>query len=139
MSLQSVAEEAQKSNKTESTSGKNPAYYAKRKQSFIDETCQSPVTEVRIHAAGSEFTPSSNLKLMLDAELDKDVLSALLMNDRVPIKALEAFIATDACSQFAEGDEAYDHVMGRLNVAATDPGSSDNTDGDGDSGDEDGG
>ncbi len=135
MSLQQAVQDAQASNKTESTSGKNPAYYAKRKQSFIDETCQSPVTEVRIHAAGSEFTPSSNLKLMLDAELDKDVLSALLMNDRVPIKALEAFIATDACSRFAEGDEAYDHVVGRLNLATSDPGSSDNPDGDGDSGD----
>lgn len=120
MTLQEAVKTARETNKTENTSGKNPAYYAKQKQEFIEEVCQSPVTEVRIHAASSEFTPLGNLKAMLVVEQDKDVLSILMQNDRIPIKSLEAFLETPGAEQFNSEDEAYQHVFDRLSSADPD-------------------
>ena len=122
MTLQDAVKEAQAANKTESTSGKNPAYYTKQKQSFIDEVFVSPEAQVRIHAAGSEHAPVGNLKRLLENETDMDVLSVLLMNSRIPSKSLETWSKTDAAEQFSENDEVYQHVLARLSSAAEEAG-----------------
>ena len=119
MSLKDVVAKAKSNRKTDHTSGKTPAFYAKQKQDCIDEACQSPVNEVRIHMAGSQFNPNSNLKDMLKIEQEKDVLSALMQNDRVPIKSLEVFLDTELSNQFTEEDEAYRFIQERFGVEET--------------------
>ena len=122
MSLQDSITTAVKNSKTEGHStGKTPAFYNKRKDAFIDGACTNPVPEVRIYAAGSDATPTKNLKEMLVAEKDIDVLTVLLMNPRVPTKALEAFMDTPEAELFDKEDEVYQYIIQRVGTEDTEP------------------
>lgn len=114
MSLKEVVATAKTNKTSERTTGKTPAFYAKQKQECIDEGCQSLETTVRIHFAGSSFTPANNLKAMLKVEEDKEVLSVLVQNERLPERALESWLDTPQAEMFDEDDEAYQFVQARF-------------------------
>jgi len=118
-SLKDAVNEKIKSKTTESTSGKKPSYYTKQKQLSIDESCTSPVIEVRLHMAASSHTPTGNLKDMLKVESDKDILSALLQNDSIPVKALGEFLETERADLFNDTDDAYNFVLERIGSTDT--------------------
>lgn len=116
MSLKEVIAQAKSNKSNERTTGKTPSFYIKQKQACIDEACTSPVTEVRIHMAGSQYTPAGNLKRMLKIEENKDVLSVLVQNERLPIKALEAFVDSELGSIFSPDEEAYQFIQARFGI-----------------------
>ena len=122
MSLKEAVNTAVKDAKTENHStGKTPAFYTKRNNAFIAEVCTSPIAENRILAAGSQNTPTKSLKEMLTVEKDVDVLSVLLMNPRIPTKALEAFMDTPEIDLFSEEDEAYKYIVSRVGTVEPEP------------------
>ena len=101
-----------------STGAKNPAYYARLKNLFIEEMANSVNETTRIEVAGSEFVPAGTLKSMLVSELDTDVLRIVLMNPRTPLKAIIEFTNSDHAKVFNDDEEIVEYLKSR--VSATD-------------------
>lgn len=100
------------------TSSKDPAYYSREKNLFINEMATNPIDGVRIAAAGSDHIPAGTLKSMLETEIDTDVLRVVLMNPRTPLKAISKF-TDDARAEAFDGDEEVTkYLKSRANANA---------------------
>ena len=75
------------------TSSKNAAFYNAEKTLFIAECSINKDSKVRMFAASNTHTPTKILTEMLTLEQDKHVLRAVLMNAKIPRKAVATFVS----------------------------------------------
>jgi ABC-type proline/glycine betaine transport system substrate-binding protein len=76
-----------------SKSSKNPAFYNAEKNLFIAEASIDDEAKVRMFVATNTHTPTKVLTAMLEVEQDKQVLKAVLLNDKMPRKAVAKFVS----------------------------------------------
>ena len=90
-----------------SNSSKNAAFYNKEKSLFIAECSICTDSKVRMFAASNTHTPTKILTEMLKLERDKHVLKAVLLNSRIPRKAVAEFVSNnnDERVDWFENDE----------------------------------
>jgi len=80
---------------SKSKSSKNPAFYNAEKNLFIAEASIDKEAKVRMFVATNSHTPTKVLTAMLEVEQDKQVLKAVLLNDKMPRKAVAKFVSND--------------------------------------------
>jgi len=116
----SALKEALKSTKTsKNTSSKNPAYYSREKNLFINDMATNPDEIVRIAAAGNEHVPAGTLRSMLETETDVDVLRTILMNPRTPLKAIAVFTDDSRATAFDGDEEVTDFLKARISSGSS--------------------
>ena len=76
-------------------SSKTPKFYNEEKNHFIVECSTSKETKVRMFAATNSHIPTKILSGMLEVEKDKQVMRAILMNDKLPRKSVAKFVSND--------------------------------------------
>ena len=91
----STLKNAFKPTTSKSTSSKNPTYYNNEKNLFITDAAFDDDAAVRKFAAKNEHTPTKVLVAMLETEQDKQILRLVLMNDKMPRKAVTKFVNND--------------------------------------------
>ncbi len=122
MSLKELVAE-QRKNTSSHSSGKNPAYYSKQRQLFVDAMCNHTNPMVRAAAYSNQYVPTKMLSEAASNEEDSAVLKAIIMNDRLPQKALEDFAKSDTADQFEADADVNDHVRDRFGLVAPEPAS----------------
>lgn len=90
---------------SKNSSGKTPQFYSQQKSSFISEMAIHVDEIVRVAVASSDYVPTSILRTMLSKEQDEDVLRAILLNPRTPIKALNTFVKDPRAAAFNDDEE----------------------------------
>lgn len=97
---------------SKSNSSKTPKFYNEEKNRCIIEGASNSEGAVRMYFATSDAIPTKILVGMLQVERDKQILRAILMNNKLPRKAAAAFVtnATDDRVEWFEGDvEVLEH------------------------------
>ncbi len=120
MSLRDLVAESRKNNSSHS-SGKNPAYYNKQRSFFVEAMCNHSDPIVRAAAFSNEYVPTKKLSEAAIKETDTDVLKAIIMADRLPLKSLEDFAKADAADAFEADTDVINHIRDRFGLVALSP------------------
>lgn len=92
--------------------GKTPAYYNEEKNRCIADMATHSNAIVRNAIALNPHTPTKVLVGMLEIEQDKQILRAVIMNERMPRKAVAKFVndVNDTRVEwFADDEEMIEH------------------------------
>lgn len=100
---------------TGNSSSKNPAFYNRMKNQFIVDMATAEDASIRVTVAGNNHVPANTLKQMLETESDVQVLRAVLMNPRTPLKAITN---CEQAEQFADDEQVIAHLKARVNSAS---------------------
>ncbi len=115
MTLSQLVTEAQSSQKkTNGSSGKGPAYYNKEKAKFIVSMINDDNPIVRAAAVECESIPTKMLQNAFALEEDPGVIRAILMQPKLPVTSLIAFVSDPRCEQFEDDEELCAHLKGRI-------------------------
>ncbi len=97
---------------SKNTSSKNPAFYNAEKTKLISDLASNPNADVRQAIASNEHTPTKILVAMLETEQDREVLREVIMNSKMPRKAVAKFIEDDndvRVDYFSDDKEMIEH------------------------------
>lgn len=92
--------------------GKTPAYYNEEKNRCILDGATNNDPSVRKFFASNPHTPTKVLVGMLEIEQDKQILRSVIMNERMPRKAVSKFVndVNEARVEwFADDEEMIEH------------------------------
>jgi hypothetical protein len=97
---------------SKSISSKTPKFYNEEKNRCLNDLAISPIEAVRNAIASNPHTPTGILSAMLEVEQHLTVLKTVLLNPKLPRKAVLAFVSNDADARvnfFANDQEVIDH------------------------------
>lgn len=101
-------------NKSSNGSNHTPGAYNRAKNAFIVRMARHPEQVVRLAAVTDQDIPTKVLQSCLELEEDQVVLRSILMNPRIPEKAIVAFCSDTRCDMFDEDVELTDYLVARI-------------------------
>lgn len=97
---------------SKNSSSKGPKFYNQEKNRCLEAIASDSNSIVRSAIARCPHTPTKVLVSMLEIEQDKSVLRSILLNDRMPRKAVAKFVNNDddrRVEWFADDVELVEH------------------------------